>query len=144
MYDTHQGWEQISALEDLFVDEEFVSANFKKNWNDIMSFEELWDWIDGPLTNGLYQDTWYNGKLKEDQKQGYIIDQTMKLVGGVRIRQHKVCETAAIPEDLLNISRTKPTKRCEAPYTVCPFDRLDGSCCPNTVPYRQNGWNQTS
>eukprot|EP00946_MAST-07B_sp_MAST-7B-sp1_P003105 g3105.t1 len=130
MYDTHQGWEQISALEDLFVDEEFVSANFKKNWNDIMSFEELWDWIDGPLTNGLYQDTWYNGKLKEDQKQGYIIDQTMKLVGGVRIRQHKVTRNSCNSRRFVKYireNRNQP-ERCEAPYTVCPFDRLDGSC----------------
>jgi hypothetical protein len=130
MYDTHQGWEQISSLEDLFVDEEFTSASFKKNWNDIMTFGELWDWLEGPLYNGLYNDKWYNHKTKEKHEQGYIIDQTMKLVGGVRIRQHKVARDSCNSRRFIKYIKDDQNQpeRCAAPYTVCPFDRLDGSC----------------
>ena len=130
MYDTHQAWEQQSALEDLFIDEEFPNANFKKNWNDIMNFEELWEWIEGPLMNGLYKDTWYNDQQIDSNDQGYLVDQTMKLVGGVRIRQHQVKKNSCNSRRFVKYikkSRNQP-ERCEDPYTVCPFDRLDSSC----------------
>lgn len=42
--DTEIVFQQESALEDLFMDEEFQSANFKKNFNDVMTVDELWEW----------------------------------------------------------------------------------------------------
>ena len=42
--DTEIVFQQESALEDLFMDEEFKSANFKKNFNDVMTIDELWEW----------------------------------------------------------------------------------------------------
>ena len=38
------------------------SATFKKTFFDVSSFDDLWDYIEGPLYNGLYPDEWYNGQ----------------------------------------------------------------------------------
>ena len=91
--DTDIVFEQESALEDLFLDEEFKSANFKKNFGDVMALDELWAFMEGPLLQGAYPDEYYNGKRKSEDDKGYILD-VMKLVGGVRIRQHRVTPTS--------------------------------------------------
>ena len=82
-------FEQESALEDLFLDEEFQDASYKKNFHEIYTVEELWDWLEGPLLQGAYAEHSYNGAKKGHNERGYILD-VMKLVGGIRIRQHRV------------------------------------------------------
>lgn len=47
---------QGEAIDDLLFDEEFSDANYKKNWHEIMTQEELFTWIDGPLTNALFNE----------------------------------------------------------------------------------------
>ena len=87
--DTEVVFQQESALEDLFMDEEFKGSSFKKNFHDIMTVEELYEWLEGPMLEGVYPDTYYNGRTKGKDDTGYILD-VMKLVGGIRIRQHRV------------------------------------------------------
>ncbi len=38
------------------------SASFKKTYGDIKNFDETWQFIKGPLFDGLYQNKWYNGE----------------------------------------------------------------------------------
>jgi hypothetical protein len=45
------------AIIDLVLDEEFASVgNHKKNWYDVMTHQELWQWVDGPLHDAFYSD----------------------------------------------------------------------------------------
>jgi hypothetical protein len=45
---------QGEAIDDLLFDEEFSNAVYKKNWHEIMTHEELFTWIEGPLTSALF------------------------------------------------------------------------------------------
>jgi hypothetical protein len=38
------------------------SSTYKKTFFDVSSFDDLWDYIEGPLYSGLYPDEWYNGQ----------------------------------------------------------------------------------
>ena len=128
VHDASKIWEQQSALGELFLDEEIPKSIFKKNFHDIMSKGELWDWIDGVLVPGVYQNRWYNGRLKDDDKNGYIVENTMKIVGGVRIRQHRVDQNSCTSRRFVKfVNKTQP-ERCGKPYDLCPFDRVDKSC----------------
>ena len=40
----------------------FFSANYKKNFHEIMTMGELWTFIQGPVFEGLYPLEWYNGR----------------------------------------------------------------------------------
>ncbi len=56
---------QMSALEDLFLDEEFSAEdvpNHKKTFHDIATFEEYFQWVNGPFLNAIFADTYYNEK----------------------------------------------------------------------------------
>ena len=70
---------QSEAIDDLLFDEEFESANYKKNWHEVMTEEELYTWIEGPLTNALY-DT-------ETGTNSSLLGGTTHLVGQVEFRQ---------------------------------------------------------
>ena len=46
---------QSSAVIDLLLDEEFEQVgNHKKNWFDVMTETEMWQWVEGPLFNAFY------------------------------------------------------------------------------------------
>ena len=45
---------QMEAIQDLLFDEEFADANYKKNFYEIMVMEEMWSWVDGPLTHAIF------------------------------------------------------------------------------------------
>lgn len=47
IFNVGMGYEQNSALMDLLLDEEFKGANFKKNFWDIMTYEEFWEYVVG-------------------------------------------------------------------------------------------------
>ena len=51
----HFPFEQTAAVRDLFFDEEFANLSIKKNFDDIMVAEEMWQWVNGPLLAGFYQ-----------------------------------------------------------------------------------------
>ena len=129
--DTDIVFEQESALEDLFLDEEFKSANFKKNFGDVMALDELWAFMEGPLLQGAYPDEYYNGKRKSEDDKGYILD-VMKLVGGVRIRQHRVTPTSCrsrrfVKEDDVPFeTRTNPDGTLRKPF--CVRAKLNKTC----------------
>ena len=42
------------AIWDLMLDEEFPDVSFKKNFADVMTEQEMWQWVDGPLTNAFH------------------------------------------------------------------------------------------
>lgn len=78
---------------DLFMDEEFDSVSYKKNFYEIMTKDEFWQWMQGPLLAGLYQSTYYNGDTIPDDEQGYILG-SLRLVGGVELRQMRVSNSS--------------------------------------------------
>ena len=151
--DTEVVFQQESALDDLFMDEEFKGSSFKKNFDDIMTVEELYQWLEGPMLEGVYPDTYYNGRMKGKDDTGYILD-VMKLVGGIRIRQHRVSKNSCKSRRFIkekdvakfdNCKRTVLNATCEKDddycginicsctdgdlkYEICPFDRMDQSC----------------
>ena len=48
MNDVHLSYSQNNAVLDLFLDEEFEDATFKKNFFEVMTMEEMWTWLKVP------------------------------------------------------------------------------------------------
>lgn len=87
--DTHKAWEQQSTLRDSLLDEEFPDATYKKNFYEIMTKEEAWEWLLGPMTSALFVEEWYNGRKLNENETNYVYG-VMEIVGKVQIRQHRV------------------------------------------------------
>jgi ankyrin repeat protein len=70
---------------DKFTDEEFRAedSHIKKTFFDIGNIEEFWQWVDGPLVNGLYED----GEVRNGRS---MIDDVSSVVGSVRILQNRI------------------------------------------------------
>lgn len=89
---------QKLALEDLLLDEEFTTrgAFFKKNWHDVMTTEELWQWAEGPLTNAFFDsdlaDTSNVTSIDAALPQPALFSN--RLLGSVHVRQSRVAPTA--------------------------------------------------
>ena len=104
----HAMWAQDFAIEDLFIDEEFPGIDIKKSFHDIMTFDELWQFLEGPLISGLYWTDWYNGDPFTSTTAGLALNgrvlYNQKLVGGARLRQIRVegisCEVASFDNKL--------------------------------------------
>lgn len=75
------------ALTDLLLDEEFgVVDNHKKSWYDVMTPEEMWQWVDGPLTEAFYGS---DPALTDEAGPGPLL-WTNRLIGGIQMRQMRV------------------------------------------------------
>uniref|UniRef100_A0A7S2SC68 PDZ domain-containing protein n=1 Tax=Mucochytrium quahogii TaxID=96639 RepID=A0A7S2SC68_9STRA len=95
----NQTYLQTSAVEDAIFDEEFpVTDNtsgtpfFKKNFYDIYSFDEYWDWVQGPLIDAIYDDDYYNGQPFNDSSR-LVLPQGLsgnRVTGSIRFRTVRV------------------------------------------------------
>ena len=47
------------AVNGVFLEEEFENVSFGKSFKDVANEEELWEWVRGPLSSGVYQDEEY-------------------------------------------------------------------------------------
>ena len=121
--DVPKMWEVHTAMEDLFVDEEFEGASYKKNFNEIMTIEETWQWITGPLVNGLYAEEYPIGVDDNGDavplppnKMGNILFFN-RLVGGARLRQVRYADDGC---------RTR--RYVDVPELKGKYDTKDGTC----------------
>ena len=76
------------AISTAFVDEAFGDYN-EKTFDDIATAGEMFDWMDGPLKEGLFPEEMYNGQPVPDDRLGYVMGYN-KVVGKVRLRQLRV------------------------------------------------------
>jgi hypothetical protein len=116
-----------------------------------MALDELWDWLEGPLLSGAYPDDYYNGERKTIDDRGYILD-VMKLVGGIRIRQHRVtgnsCNSRRFvsKQDIsmfgdtgaIRCQRAELNETCEKDKNVCG---LNICSCTNLEEKQNDGTN---
>lgn len=82
------------GLADLLLDEEFADeevGNHKKSWYDVMTPEELWQWVEGPLHNAFYPEG------------GDVSPQPLlwsnELIGRMQLRQVRVMPTKCPDKD---------------------------------------------
>lgn len=99
-----------------------AAFSFKKNFFDISNFEELSDWMTGPLHAGLYPDTWYNGEPFAALRQGYVLF-NLRLVQGARIWLSRVSNSTSCTE-IQRVSSTYADR----------FRPPDGSCYGHLLP----------
>ncbi len=116
-----------NALMDLLLDEEFPGTQYKKNFFEIMTQQEVWAWLQGPMLNGLYPTQYYNGEKFNNDSTGYTLSY-FRLVGQMRLRQVRVgresCEVRRFADQ---------TARHINPVTgvadsMGRYDTLDGTC----------------
>jgi len=82
------GFFMQQSISTAFVDEAFGDYN-EKTFEDVATAEEAFDWMAGPLSDGLFPDELYNGLEVPADKRGYVMSYN-KVVGKVRLRQLRV------------------------------------------------------
>ena len=82
------GFFMQQSISTAFVDEAFGDYN-EKTFEDVATAEEAFDWMAGPLSDGLFPDELYNGLAVPQDKRGYVMSYN-KVVGKVRLRQLRV------------------------------------------------------
>ena len=113
-------FEQDEALQELFYDEEFPTANHKKTFMDIHAVPEFYDWLSGPLLNGIYP----GPRLAKTTGAIFLPDYVsgyLHLVGPVRLRQFRVKNNSCYSRRNINEygSRYDNTdKTCRAAYSI--------------------------
>jgi hypothetical protein len=79
-------------MKELFIGAEFRSQdvpNYAKTFDDILTPEDVWYFLEGPMVSGLFQHTWYNGMEYNEEEKGMIMLYN-RLLGGARVRQLRV------------------------------------------------------
>ena len=76
-----------AGLRTVFVEENFGDANIK-TYEDIRTYEELYEWANGPFTEGLLPAEYYDGSEIPENKKA--VAYYNRVVGGLRMRQVKV------------------------------------------------------
>ncbi|KAJ6236324.1 polycystin family member [Anaeramoeba flamelloides] len=102
-----QDWEMDNGMRDLFIEKEFP-RNFShvfKNFFDVGSVEELWQWAKGPLTIAL----------DGDGEHPTFFHETNVQVGALIIRQHRIdSKFCSVPD---RYQKLAGTENCFQSYT---------------------------
>lgn len=75
-----------NALMNLYLNQQ-TSSSTPVSFNTMGSMQDFWDVYNGPILDGLYWETWYNGQ--NASQQGYVYFES-KLLGVPRLRQMRV------------------------------------------------------
>lgn len=101
------------ALTDLLLDEEFQGvANHKKSWYDVMTPEEMWEWIEGPLHDAIYSDA-----AHPDHPAPLL--GSNELLGPVQLRQVRVEPTRCISRNWAPFTYGNPDEETPLPGRAC-------------------------
>jgi hypothetical protein len=103
-------YEQELTIIESIQDEEFQSATYKKNFLEIRSEGEFWEWVEGPLMSALYSADPSTEKKYQDYMNSYL-----RLVGGLQIRQFRVSSNSCYSRRRTGVWGDK-------------LDTKDGSC----------------
>jgi len=133
LFPVHQMYGSTTAVADLLLDEEFPGAQYKKNFYEIMTHDEWWTWVAGPLFNGLYPTAYYNGEPIPPVERPYVLG-LFRIVGGVRFRQFRVSNQSCTQRRFIEncVVRFRPSQ------SACLGDRetwepaadgVGGTCC---------------
>ena len=79
-------------MRELLIGAEFRPSdvpNFKKTFNDILTPEDAWYFLEGPLLSVLYPGAWYNGDPLTREENAMVLNYN-RVLGGARIRQLRV------------------------------------------------------
>ncbi len=123
LYDVNMANNTNNAIMDLLLDEEFPGAQYKKNFFEIMTMQEFWTWLQGPVMNGLYPNEWYNGDVYTEAEEGYVL-RYLRLVGGVQLRQARVSRNSCTERRYTDQVLADPVTGSDLPR----FDTKDGTC----------------
>lgn len=95
-----------------------------------MTQGEFWQWLEGPLINGLYPEEWYNGRPFTEGEQGYVLEY-LRLVGGVQLRQLRMPNNSCLERRVLD--------ECVLRDGVCEgrYDTKGGVCYAEFMESRQ-------
>lgn len=110
-----------------------LQASFRKNFYEIMTQEEIFEWLKGPLLGGAYPETSYTDRPLSLIDQQYILGY-YRLVGGIRLRQARVTNTSCTSRRLLQLCKDRPdvldqtTREGVDSSCLGRFDNLDGTC----------------
>ena len=83
-----QAFRLQEAVSAAFTEEDFGDYN-EKTYYDIATPEEMFDWMQGPLQDGLFPDALYNGQPIPEDRKGYVMTYN-RIVGKIRMRQLRV------------------------------------------------------
>jgi len=76
------------AISTAFVEENFGDYN-EKTYLDIATADEMFEWMEGPLQDGLFPDALYNNQEVPEGRRGYVMTYN-KVVGQIRLRQLRI------------------------------------------------------
>eukprot|EP00069_Balaena_mysticetus_P006766 bmy_18919T0 len=104
------------VMSSLFLDTS-VHGEERTNFKSIRSITDFWKFMEGPLLEGLYWDSWYNNKNLYDLKNSSRIYYENILLGVPRVRQLKVrnntCKVHSSFQSLMNECYDKYTSENE-------------------------------
>ncbi|XP_068718371.1 polycystin-2-like protein 1 [Montipora capricornis] len=112
------------VMRDLFVETTMKNRN---TFKDITTMKEFWMYLNGPLTDGLYWEKYYNEDKVKEEDLGFIYFEN-KILGRPRIRQLRVKnDSCTVHDDFKSV-----IKDCYAPYSPeaedqSPFGLKNGS-----------------
>lgn len=98
------------VMRDLFVETTMENRN---TFKDITTMKEFWMYLNGPLSDGLYWEQYYNDKnVTNEDELGFIYFEN-KILGRPRIRQLRVKnDSCTVHDDFKSV-----IKDCYAPYS---------------------------
>uniref|UniRef100_A0A452FK49 Polycystin 2 like 2, transient receptor potential cation channel n=1 Tax=Capra hircus TaxID=9925 RepID=A0A452FK49_CAPHI len=103
------------VMSSLFLDTS-VAGEERTNFKSIRSITDFWKFMEGPLLDGLYWDSWYNNENLYDLKSSRIYYENI-LLGLPRVRQLKVrngtCKVHAFFRSLMDECYDKYTSKNE-------------------------------
>ena len=109
------------ALIDRFIDEEFPDASYKKNFEEIMTMGEFWEWVQGPFFEGVYENKWYNDRPFNEFEKGMLLNY-FRVAGPIQFRQNRVSNSSCRTRRFLTFGKERSC--ADGPWNLCQVGLL--------------------
>lgn len=99
LFNPGQIYAQTFALSDIFLDEEFPASNnsdpfFKKNFFQVGTFDEYWEWVQGPVVNAVFNNRFFDGtSYPPNSTSQFVVPNGFggnRIVSSIRFRTQRV------------------------------------------------------
>lgn len=121
-----------AAIIDAFITQQFPQVSSPKTFMDVGNQDEWWDWVQGPLAQGIYATELYNG-LPPPPGEAHTVYKYMRIVGGVQLRQLRVSNSSCNDWRMLEKCRTVYSEALNGSACLPRFDSQDGTCYADFV-----------
>lgn len=93
LYDTDTMYNTNAAVQRLMLETPFRDGQYKKNFHEVMTQGEFWQWLEEPFLDAVLPEELYSGRPLSEKERGTTL-RYLQVVGRIQLRQARMSNSS--------------------------------------------------